>query len=530
LTAINLLSGSIILVVLGWGAILLVLWNLHRHAGALSKRSFASLALVATALALAGVFVLLRQSLQRLPQHKLLVVFPFIEKTARGNAVTSQGLAFAEQLTSHLRRSRSEEIYPLPAEAIFEIANPDSLHAPEYLFRVARGAGVPVLALGVYGARGENDFEARLRLFDGENKAPILQHTFSPSPEAFAELSRGIIKIFDGENANETFVATKAKSEDYYALWLRFLRHEDVAAEISLLALAQRDTTNAALAELSARMLMRNLRERRAHEKEWNETLKVLVPQLQRAARYDSLNVAPHLLLAQCYLQRKKWSEAEKHLRRAQALDERHSKSFVYFAQLHDSRYARDGFDNELELYQHALRLNPFDLEAVLGAADYYRLNLRKHDALELLARYRRINPNHLAVLRGLGRFYVMDNDMASVLQLYEQIIRLDSQDANAFYNLGIAYYHHQDVERARQFFERAIELNDHADARLYLAHIAEQRGETEKSLAYLRERIRLGAGEDDVFAAEARKQLYKKMLERGKLPKDLMPDSLQRK
>jgi len=527
LTAINLLSGSIILIVLGWGAALLVLWNLHRHAGALTKRGFATAVLVATALALGGVFFLLRQAIHRLPQHQLLAVFPFIEKTPSGYAITPQGLAFAEQLTAHLRQSQSPEVYPLPPEAIFEIANPDSLHVPEYLFRVARSAGVRVLALGVYGARGNNDFEAQLRLFNGENNEPVLQHTFSPSPEAFAELSRGILKTFASENASAQSVAPTAKNKEYYALGLRFLRHEDIAAEASLLA--QRDTTDAALAGLSARATMRRLRENRAHETEWNDALKVLMPQLQRVWRRDSLGVEPHLLLAQCHLQQKKWNEAEKHLRRARARDGRHSKSYVYFAQLHGSRYAPDGFDNELELFQHALKLNPFDLEAMLGATDYYRLNLRKKEALALLAQYRRINPNHLAVLRTLGRFYVMDNDMASVLHVYEHIIRLDSQDANAFYNLGIAYYHHKDVDRAVQFFERAIQLNDHADARLYLAYIAEQRGEAEKSIAYLRERIRRSTGDDDVFAAEARKQLYKTLLRRGELPKDLLPDTLKR-
>lgn len=527
MTASIFFSGSIVLILLGWGAALLVLWNLYRHSAAMSRRGFSMAALIATALAMAGVFFLVRQSLLRQPQHKTLVVFPFIEKNKSGFAVTPQGLAFAEQLTASVRVQRTAAIYPLAPAAIFEVANPDSLHVPEYLFRVARKAGVQVLALGVYGARAEgNGFEAQLQLFDGESHQPLREHKFEPSAAAFAELSRGICEALEVETDAQARANNFSQPIEVSALELRYFRHEDMLAEAT--ASAQRDTTSRKLAELAARAALRELREKRAHEAEWNDSLKVLMPRLQRALRHDSLAVEPVLLLAQCYLLQKMWLEAEKTLRRALALDPRHSKSYVYLAQLHSSRYAADGFDNELELFQHALQLNPFDMEAVLGAADYLRLNLRKKEALDLLEKYRAINPNHLAVLRTLGRFYIMDNDMTRALQLYEHFIKLDARDANAFYNLGIVYYHHKDVARAQQFFERAIQLNNHADARLYLAHIAEQRGDIEKSIAYLRERIRLSTGEDDVFAAEARKQLYKKMLERGALPKDLMPDSLR--
>ncbi len=492
----------------------------------MSKRGFSAAALIATALALGGILLLLQQAMHKIPRHKLLTIFPFIEKRTDSYAITPQGLAFAEELSAHLRDSQSAEVYPLPVDAIFEIANPDSLHVPEYLFRLARNAGVQLLGLGVYGARGNSQsFEAQFQLFDRENREPILQHTFTPSPEAFAELRRGIFNALEAETSEPRLKAPATFQQDYYALALRFLRHEDIATEAS--AQAQRDTANSKLAELSARATLRHLRDKRAHEAEWNDSLEVLLPRLHRALRQDSSGVEAQLLLAQCFLQQKKWHDAEKLLRRARTRDPRHSKSYVYLAQLHPSRYAADGFDHELDLFQYALQLNPFDLEAVLGAADYLRLNLRKKEAVALLEKYRQSNPNHLAVLRALGRFYIMDSDMPNALALYEQIIRLDSQDANAFYNLGIVYYHHKDVDRAVQFFERAIKLADHADARLYLAYIAEQRGDIEKSIAYLRERIRLSTGEDDVFAAEARKQLYKALLRRGEIPKNLLPETL---
>lgn len=501
----------------------------------MSKRGLATAMLVASAIALAGVFFLLQRSLQRPPSHKLLVIFPFIEKAprdyeknARGYAITSQGLAFAEQLTAQLRQRRAEEVSALPVQSLFELANHDSLHVPEYVLRLAKGAGVHFVGLGVYGGRGNaNAFEAQFQLFDEETEQPILQHTFAPSPEAFAELSRGVCAALEVETESALSQAAPTKSEAYYALALRFLREEDIAAEAALLA--RSDTTDHGLAELYARATLRRLRERRAHEKEWNDSLEVLLPALQRALRRDSLGLEAALLLAQCYLQQKKWNEADKVLRRCRESEARHSKSFVYLAQLHSSRFETEGFIDEGEIYRHALTLNPFDVDAALGAASFARMNMRKQDAFALLTKYHRLNPDHLAVLRTLGRFYVMDSDMANVLKTYEHIIRLDAQDANAFYNLGIAYFHQKDYANAERFFERAVTLDNHADARLYLAHIAEQRGELEKSIAYLRERIRLSTGDDDAFAAEARKQLYKTLLRRGEIPKHLLPDTTKK-
>ncbi len=482
-----------------------------------------------TAIALSGVLLLLQQAQKNLPKHKLLVVYPFLEKTAQGFAITPQGLALADRLTAQLRLRDPAAVYPLSVESIFALANFDSLRVPEYLSRLANAAGAQAFGVGVYGEHNNSKaFQAKFQLFEAQKSEPLLEHSLTVSAEAVNELSGKILSSLGVEDAREASPrSAQQRNEDYYALLLRFLRHENIVAEIA--RLARRDTTDNALAELSARATLQHLRESRAPEAQWQDSLKVMLPRLQRVLRHDSLRVAPYLLLGQCYLQQKKWNEAEKMLRRARALDQRESKSFIYFAQLHASRYQQDGFDNELELFERALALNPFDVEAVVGAAEYLFRNNRVPDAKALLAKYQQINPNNLAVLMTLGRFYISQGDAQNVMTTYERIIQLDSKDANAFYNLGIAYYNHKDFDHALQFFERAIKLADHADARMYLAHIHEQRGEMDKSVAYLRERIRLSAGDDDVFAAEARKHLYKILLKRGEIPKHLQPDSLQK-
>ncbi len=524
MTSLNFSSGSIVLVVLGWGMALLILWNLYRHAGAVGKRGFLVGALLTTVVAGGGVSFLAQQARPHLPKHRLLVVCPFLEKTATGHTLTPQGLAFAEALVTRLRLQHAAEFYPLPVEAIFEIANLDSLTVPEYLSHLAHAAGVQLFGVGMYAAHDSNQYEIQFQLYDALKAEPILQQRFAAQAAAFDVLSEKILSVLKVDRLPVQTAPSEPRAREYYALLLRFLHGEEVSSEAA--ALARSDTSDSRLATLSARATLRRLRARRTTDQEWQASLKTVLPSLQRALVRDSLQLETYLLLAQCYLQQKKWTDAEKMLRRARAREERHSKSYVYFAQLHASRYAPDGFANELELFQYALALNPFDLEAVAGAGEYLMLNNRRQEALTLLTKYRRINPKQLAVLKSLGRLYLIQVDMQKVLPLYEEIIRLDAKDANAFYNLGIAYYSQKDYDHAIKFFERALELNDHADARLYLAYIYEQRGDMDKSIAYLRERIRLSTGDDDAFAAEARKHLYALLLKRGEIPAHLQPDT----
>jgi tetratricopeptide (TPR) repeat protein len=197
-------------------------------------------------------------------------------------------------------------------------------------------------------------------------------------------------------------------------------------------------------------------------------------------------------------------------------------------AQLHPSRFAQEGFGNELELYQRALQLNPLELDAVLGTVEYFLRENRRNEALALLEKYLRLNPHHLPTLMALGRIYIENGDLPRILPLFETIVRLDPQNAEAFYNLGITYYHRSDLDSAMRFFERALQISDYPEAHIYLAQIHEKRGDTTTAIQHLRERIRLSSGDDDVYAAEARQHLYRLLLKRGEIPEHLLPDTLK--
>jgi tetratricopeptide (TPR) repeat protein len=187
------------------------------------------------------------------------------------------------------------------------------------------------------------------------------------------------------------------------------------------------------------------------------------------------------------------------------------------------------GFKNELELYRHAQALNPIDMAAKLAAADYHWREHQEKPAIAILEHLLRLNPNHVEALMSLSRIYLAKNNEAKIFEIYERILKIAPDNADAYYNLGIFYYHHEDYDDAIKFFERAIKLNDHAEARLYLAGIYERRGNIDRAIQYLRERIRLSRGDDDQYADEARHRLYNILLARGEIPAHLRPDSLKK-
>lgn len=529
--------GTAVLLV-GWGVVLFVLWNLHRFAKAFSASVFWKTAAVFT-LALLALGAWLSFKRQRHAVSPRVLVFPLVEKSAAGDSLNALGFAFADQLTAALHAAGTPQFHPLPAAAVFAFADPDSLIFADYALRFARALDLPALAFGEY-RRTAQGLQAQIRLLDPSRGETLLQAQAAAAEPtnvsaAAAALGEKLCRHFGLKQTNSH--ATNGASafawpqqNAYYAAYFSLLQQRPEEALRQAAALARADSATPAFVALAARARLQHLRNQRASEAEWKSSLASLIPQLQKAVQRDSLHAPLYVLLSECHLQLKKWKEAENMLRRAQALDPRHARIYVLLARLHASRFAHYGFDSELELYQHALKLNPLEMDAMLGAVEYYLQANRRNEAEALLEKYRRLNPNHLPTLMALGRISIERGDMARTLPLFETIVRLDPRNAEAFYNLGIAYYHQNDLANAARFFERAQQLANYPEAHLYLAQICEKRGDTTAAIAHLRERIRLGRGEDDVYAAEARRHLYGLLLRRGEIPGHLLPDTVQKK
>ncbi|MFQ5629963.1 MAG: tetratricopeptide repeat protein, partial [bacterium] len=224
-------------------------------------------------------------------------------------------------------------------------------------------------------------------------------------------------------------------------------------------------------------------------------------------------------LAANGYYWREKFNEAAVYTLRAfrnSAYGD--SKVLNQLAKLHFSRYRPLGFLNEIEIYTRSLHYNPGDIEAALELAAVQIQLKQTVKAQELLETYCRIFPDNLRLLRSLGEIYVVRGLSSKIFTTYEKILEYDPKDADAYYNLGIYYFNSEDTLNASKFFQKAIKVGNHLNSRLYLAKIAEKQNKIDDAIAFLRERIRLKTGEDDVYAEEARRHLLEIMLTLGKI------------
>jgi tetratricopeptide (TPR) repeat protein len=535
-------EGSILLLIV-WGFAVFLLWNLYHFSRAFRQTTFVILAGLATAALAGGIMYWRSHHNQPLPDGRTgVLIFPFVEKTGNGSAgmISAGGLAIADLIGERLQQATPTPFYRIPPAALLGAANHDSIIYIDYVLRFAKTAGLPVIGFGVYqetpslAANHRASLSADIRLFDFRQNP--LRETRLQLPEQISNrreladaAAQSILKIYGKQNdkalaAEWQFQTDTDLLQRYYSAKLALALNQTESAVQQAQALWQADTSRAPLTGLYAQALRAQLRLQNATQREWEKSL----PIFQRAAARDSLRSDSARLLGEVYIRLKKWNEAERALLLARRREPTDSEIYLLLAQLHHSRFRPLGFENELELYQYARALNPINLQAGLAEADYLWRENREKQAIEILEHWLKLNPNHLEALMSLGRIYIANGNQAKIFEIYGRILKLAPDNAGAYYNLGIVYYHAQDDDNAIKFFERAIQLDNHAEAQLYLASIYQRRGELERAMHYLRERIRLSRGDDDPYAAEARRQLYSILLGRGEIPPHLQPDSLK--
>ncbi len=540
-------DGSVILIII-WGMAILILWNLYHFGQALRKKTFIAISALVSVGLLGGIVFLYFYQSPNLPGNRIgLVIFPPAEETdsAAGIKIGARSFAIADMIGERLQQPPRTPFYQIPTEALFEAAHQDSLADLGYVLRFAEQAELPVIGFGTFkiGPRTNHhdSWQANFQFFDlrkteaADAHAGIrlkLPQQFGSLHEMTAELARAILHEWTGDEKPAASVWQDQLDDEllqrYYAARLAVATDQTEPALQQAFALLQADSDFAPFANLYGCVLMAHLQRKSASKMEWEDSLRSALPWIKRAAKDDSLHGESSRLLGEMYIRLEKWNEAERALLQARRREPADSEIYLLLGQLHVSRLEPLGFRNELDLYDYARRLNPINFDAGLAAAEYLLLESREKEALDLLEQLRRLNPNHLGVLMSLGRIYIVKGDAVKIFEIYERILALQPNNADAYYNLGIAYYNRDDFENAVKLFERAITLNNHPDARMYLAQICERQGQIDKTIAYLRERIKLSRGDDDKVAAEARRHLYEIMLARGEIPQHLRPDSLK--
>lgn len=242
---------------------------------------------------------------------------------------------------------------------------------------------------------------------------------------------------------------------------------------------------------------------------------------LKSARKLDSSNVQIYQKLAKFYILKEKWDLAQKNLQKAHWLNPASPETYLYFSQLHPSRYRSLGFQDEEELLKYALFLNPGYVDAAISLSKYYTDYLQDNrSAIEVVENIIAINSEQIDALMELGKLYISYNQTIKIIHIFEKIIQKDPMNSSAFYNLGIYYYNLKDLDNALKLFERAVKIDDHPDAHLYAAYIYEMMSSAEKdsaqrqnyldkAITHLRYRVKHNRGKDDPYAETARKHLY---------------------
>jgi len=503
-----------------WAFISFVVWYFYRHSTKKHRVGFKTSFLIISAL---FFFVFLFNKFKQLPQSEPLriAVFPFINQSDTSASISWESFAFSEIPIKYLEQINLQELLPYQLDWLTSAANRDSLSFKKYCLDFAKRIKVDYVVLGSF-LKESSDYSLSYKLIQCNNDKTVLEEisqiTLTGIQEFSRELSRSVANRII-ESDSELFLKdpwhSNVKLRAFFNFKLFLLNRETSSA----FGLAK----NAVKADSNSTTWLNSLAEiylNRGAEKKKNgqsdlEDFQAAKSLLLKSLSLDKKDHTTSRLLAELYLSNERWHQAEEFLRESIKKNPWDSKIYVDFAQLHPARYANLGFDNENELLEKAIFVNPLNFEAHLILADNYSNKNRRDLAIKTVKEILRINPNRVNALMKLGTIYMLQNDLLNSLEIYQKVTELAPGNGEVYYNLGIVYYQQKDYNTAIKFFEHAIKSIDHVDSHLYLAYIYEQQKDMNRAITHLRTRIAKRRGRDDKFAEEARKHLFQILSER---------------
>ncbi len=161
--------------------------------------------------------------------------------------------------------------------------------------------------------------------------------------------------------------------------------------------------------------------------------------------------------LAQAYIEKKYYSNAEAELKRLQIADPNNPQVYHRLGNLY-KRWEK--FDLAEKYYLKALELNPeFDL-AIDDLANLYK-KLGKYDlALLIFSKSLKINPYQPNVLYEMAEILITKGDPFEAELLLEKALELDPNHHRVMVKLGDIFFATYRYELAAQMYQRALELD----------------------------------------------------------------------
>ncbi len=314
-----------------------------------------------------------------------------------------------------------------------------------------------------------------------------------------------------------SFVFEKEEWRDFARAKLLSFQNDSLAQQAfeALLKRAPHSLlANAGLAQIDLKIAF----EKRAVGAYTGDLLPLIFPLISRAKKIAPKWSFPYLLAGKYFIALEIWSKAQENLFKSLRLYPNSDELFVLLSRLHPSRLRKIGFFSSEKALEEAVRINPASIPGHLFLADAL---YRQHDlkaAETVYSDLLNLNPHLREAQLAAAKFYIDAARFEKAQKLLTQIVQRDSANGEALYDLGMIAYLEGHRDRAKAFFQRALRFGHYRNAYLYLAKIAEDRGDLETAIAYLRKRIHVKTGPNDSFAEQARRHLRILLKKRGEL------------
>lgn len=521
----NVPSGAYYLTV-GFSAILFILLYLRWTSDVFSQRHFKIFFRLAASVALLAFGFLF--IFQDKPIEKTRVaVLPFFNA---GKDAQTEWMAWAlpDIIEKNLHFESATECFGYPLSDIREMVITDSLNFPDYQKHLAQQLKLQFFITGRIDTLAQA-WICKYQLQSTDSGTIVSEGFKFDNIDTLYARGLKIAKKFQNrtydQKVSEPSILPSFRTSSlvsYYSAQKAYCENDIVTANTLINQAIKADSTNPCLWLLQAETKMKEGALAKKNGKSYQSEYDLAWRCLETAHQMDSSLTQINQLRAQYYILTEKWADAEQELIRIYHKNPNLPIIYLYFSQLHPSRFKIIDFQNEEELLKNALFLNPGYLAAAINLANYYIDYLQDQSkAIEVLNNILKINPHQTEILMRLGQLYIATSDNFNVMETYKKILELEPGNANAYYNLGIYYYNQKDSENALSLFERAIQIDDHLDAHLYAAYILESKSTTatdsvqrdsllNQAIEHYRFRLKNKRGKDDLYAKEAREHLYR--------------------
>ena len=180
---------------------------------------------------------------------------------------------------------------------------------------------------------------------------------------------------------------------------------------------------------------------------------------LQKLIQARPSNLDLYVNLSQIYLQAKRYSDAEKILRRAQGLESLKEPDGERLKFQLAAVYERQKeFDRAESLFKEVIKSNP-DNASALNYIGYMLADrgVRLDEAVEYVEKALALDPNNGAYLDSLGWALFKLNDLAQAEKYLLKAVSIVKNDPTIHDHLGDLYYKTGDYEKAQEFWTKSL-------------------------------------------------------------------------